>query len=275
MESHRASERASESGESHAASDLGGPHAPECACSRATSTANGRTHVGTSRSVQGSIQRALSRGQYVEDLADVELAEWERAHQGYEPVAGGWGKRGFDLACVLVALPLALPLIFAVAMLVKLTSPGPILYWSERIGRFGQTFWMPKFRTMVVGTPLVPREEMGDARAHLTPIGDFLRRSSLDELPQLLSILRGHMSIIGPRPLLAKDPASAARRCFPAALLARPGLTGLAQINGRNLVTPRRKARYDALYVTRWCWGLEARIFFKSVRIVLARSGVL
>lgn len=189
--------------------------------------------------------------------------------------AGGRGKRAFDIVISLAGLvALAIPLLL-VAALVKLSSRGPVLFWSERDDGCGRTFLMPKFRTMRVGAPLQPREQFADAADSLTPTGQILRRLSIDELPQLFTVLTGKMSLVGPRPLLLDDPALAQRKMLLGNARARPGLTGLAQVNGRNFVTPRRKAHYDAFYARNWSWGMDAGILAKTVRVVLSRSGVL
>jgi len=188
---------------------------------------------------------------------------------------GDPSKRIFDIAISIVGLAVALVPMVLVALAVKLTSRGPVIHWSQREGFQGQLFWMPKFRTMHVGAPIAARELMDDANAHLTRIGSFLRATGLDELPQLWTILTAKMSLVGPRPLLPSDPAMAARREMHIALGTRPGITGLAQVNGRNSVSPRRKARYDTFYVRKWSWALDIGILFKTVKIVLLRRGFL
>lgn len=188
---------------------------------------------------------------------------------------GDPGKRFFDILVSLAGLVVAVPLMLLVALAVRMTSKGPILHWSQREGFKGELFWMPKFRTMHVGAPIAARELMTDADAYLTPIGSFLRASGLDELPQLWTILRGKMSLVGPRPLLPSDPAMAERRRRHIALGTRPGITGLAQVSGRNAVTPRRKARYDTFYVQKWNWALDARIIVQTVKIIFLRRGFL
>jgi O-antigen biosynthesis protein WbqP len=134
---------------------------------------------------------------------------------------------------------------------------------------------MPKYRTMVEDAPLSPREALDGAESHITPVGAWLRRSALDELPQLFCILTGDMSIIGPRPLLPADPGVVARRGFPDAVSARPGLSGLAQVVGRNSVSPRRKARLDAFYARSASFGLDVIIFWRTAGIVMTSRGFL
>ena len=191
-------------------------------------------------------------------------------------VPGGPGKRAFDILCSAALIVFLAPVLLVVAIAVRLTSPGPVLFWSDRVGRGGSTvFSMPKFRTMTVETPLMPREAAVKGACTLTPVGGFLRRSSLDELPQLFTVLAGKMSLVGPRPLLAADPAMARRMDRPVALGAKPGITGLAQVRGRNLVAPGRKSRLDAFYAANWSWALEIRIIRDTIVYVLTGKGVV
>jgi O-antigen biosynthesis protein WbqP len=180
-----------------------------------------------------------------------------------------------DAALAGCALLLLAPIMVLLWLLVFVTSGGPGLFWSERVGRDGRIFWMPKFRTMSEGAPLSPREVLAGAEAHITPAGAWLRRSSLDELPQLWCILKGDMSIIGPRPLLPNDPGVKARRYFSDAISARPGLSGLAQVVGRNAVSPRRKARLDAFYARHSSFSLDLQIFWRTAGIVLTSRGFI
>ncbi len=184
-------------------------------------------------------------------------------------------KRVIDVCIAGGALVALAPLMAALWLLVVLFNGGPGLFWSQRIGRFGQTFWMPKFRTMDARAPLSPRESLEGADGHITPLGSFLRRSSLDELPQLFCVLFGQMSLIGPRPLLPDDQAIFQRQSFPHAMLARPGLSGLAQVVGRNDVTPRRKARLDALYARTVSPRVDLFIFWRTAMIVLSGRGMI
>ena len=158
-------------------------------------------------------------------------------------------KRGFDLC---VALTASLILVFpalVMAILVKVTSPGPVLYWSDRVGRRNRIFKMPKFRSMCIGTPVVATHLLNDPNAHLTPIGSFLRKSSLDELPQIWSILVGDMSFVGPRPaLFNQDDLIALRTEFGVHELL-PGLTGWAQVNGRDELPIPEKVKLDVAYL--------------------------
>lgn len=191
-------------------------------------------------------------------------------------VAGEYpAKRVLDAVLAGSALILLAAFMAMIWVVVCVSSGGPGLFWSQRVGRDGRVFWMPKYRTMTVGAPLSPREMLKDPEVHITPVGAWLRRSALDELPQLYSILMGHMSFIGPRPLLPNDPAVAARRRYPAAMAARPGLSGLAQVVGRNAVTPGRKARLDAFYARASSLTLDARIFWRTAGVVLTSRGFL
>lgn len=186
------------------------------------------------------------------------------------------GKRTIDAVFAAMILVFAFPLLATVWIAVRLETSGPGLFWSDRVGRNGRIFRMPKFRTMAAVTPLAPREDLGEAANPLiSPLGSFLRRTSIDELPQALSILRGHMSFIGPRPLLPDDAASRARLAFPESLRAVPGISGLSQVRGRNYVTPRRKARYDAFYAKRVGWRFDAFIFRETAIALLTKDGVM
>lgn len=179
-------------------------------------------------------------------------------------------KRAIDLLVALVALALfAIPLAL-IALLVRATSRGPALYWSERVGRDNRIFRMPKFRTMRTDTPAVATHLLGDPSHYLTPPGRFLRRYSLDELPQLLSILRGDMSFVGPRPALFNQEDLVALRTAAGVHRLVPGLTGWAQVNGRDELAIPEKVRLDAEYLAHRSLAFDARILWltaaKSVR---------
>ena len=158
-------------------------------------------------------------------------------------------KRLFDLLMALVAFLLLLPLLALVALLVKFTSRGPVLYWSQRVGRHNVLYRMPKFRTMRTDTPAVATHLLGNPERYLTPVGKFLRKSSLDELPQLYSIIRGEMSFVGPRPALFNQDDLIALRTEKGVHQLTPGLTGWAQINGRDELPIPVKVAYDAYYL--------------------------
>ena len=183
-------------------------------------------------------------------------------------------KRVFDicLGC-LAALILFVPLLL-VAMAVRLTSKGPALYWSDRIGRDNVTFKMPKFRSMRVGTPAMATHLLTDTRSHLTPIGSFLRRSSLDELPQLWSILAGDMSFVGPRPALFNQQDLVALRTEQGVHTLVPGLTGWAQVNGRDELPIPEKVKLDVAYLQRQSLWFDIHILWLTFAKVLKRDGV-
>jgi O-antigen biosynthesis protein WbqP len=183
-------------------------------------------------------------------------------------------KRLFDLFLVACAgMLLMLPIIF-VAFLVRFTSKGPVLYWSDRVGLGNRIFQMPKFRTMQVGAPIVATHLLDDPASHLTPVGGFFRKSSLDELPQLWSILKGDMSFVGPRPALYNqyDLIELRTRC--GVHQAVPGLTGWAQVNGRDELPIADKVALDLEYLNRQSIGLDIIIILMTVLKVLRRDGI-
>lgn len=183
-------------------------------------------------------------------------------------------KRLFDLTLACVAfLVLAMPML-VVALCVRLTSPGPILYWSDRVGQGNRIFKMPKFRSMRVGTPNVATHLLASPDAYLTPIGSFLRKSSLDELPQLWSIFSGHMSFVGPRPALFNQDDLIALRTQYGVDRLLPGLTGWAQVNGRDELAIPDKVRLDVEYLERQSFGFDVHILWLTFLKVLRRDGV-
>ncbi len=183
-------------------------------------------------------------------------------------------KRTFD--CVLsftLLLLFSLPMLL-VGLLVKLTSPGPVLYWSNRVGADNVIFRMPKFRTMLIDTPAVATHLLTDPDRFLTPIGEFLRKTSLDELPQLLSILRGDMSFVGPRPALFNQDDLIELRTQKGVHLLTPGLTGWAQINGRDELPIPVKVEFDEYYLKHYSFSLDFRILLITALKVVRREGV-
>lgn len=183
-------------------------------------------------------------------------------------------KRLFDLVLALcAAVVLAFP-VAVVAVAVRLTSPGPALYWSDRVGRHNKVFRMPKFRSMRVGTPAVATHLLADPKVHLTPIGSFLRKSSLDELPQLWSILVGDMSFVGPRPALFNQHDLIALRTQHGVHELVPGLTGWAQVNGRDELPIPEKVKLDVEYLQRQSLWFDIRILWLTFVKVLRRDGV-
>ena len=183
-------------------------------------------------------------------------------------------KRLFDLAVSLVAAVfLALPIMIT-ALAVHLTSPGPVLYWSDRVGRHNRIFKMPKFRSMRIDTPAVATHLLQNPDQWLTPIGSFLRKTSLDELPQLWSILKGDMSFVGPRPALFNQHDLIALRTGKGVHELVPGLTGWAQVNGRDELPIPQKVALDAEYLERRSLLFDMKILWMTALKVLARDGV-
>lgn len=183
-------------------------------------------------------------------------------------------KRAYDLLLGFIALPLlCIPLLF-VALTVKVTSTGPAIYWSQRVGRHNQLFNMPKFRSMRVDTPAVATHLLADPKDYLTPIGSFLRKSSLDELPQLWSILKGDMSFVGPRPALFNQDDLIALRTEAQVHLLKPGLTGWAQVNGRDELPIPDKVKLDVEYMHRQSFGFDFYILWLTCLKVIKRDGV-
>ncbi|PHM21768.1 MAG: UDP-phosphate galactose phosphotransferase [Curvibacter sp. PD_MW3] len=183
-------------------------------------------------------------------------------------------KRSFDLLFgVLVALVLSFPLLL-LTLAVRFTSRGPVLYWSDRVGQNNRIFKMPKFRTMRVDTPVVATHLLDNPQAWLTPVGGILRKSSLDELPQIWSILKGDMSFVGPRPALFNQDDLIALRTQAGVHILLPGLTGWAQVNGRDELPIPRKVRLDAEYLHRQSLSFDFYILWLTVVKVLRRDGV-
>jgi O-antigen biosynthesis protein WbqP len=183
-------------------------------------------------------------------------------------------KRLFDLCVSLSAvMVLAIP-IAVVAIMVKLTSKGSVLYWSDRVGKENIIFRMPKFRTMQVGTPAVATHLLTNPSSFLTPIGGFLRKSSLDELPQLWNIIKGDMSLVGPRPALFNQEDLIALRTEQGVHKLLPGLTGWAQINGRDELPIPEKVKLDAEYMQKQSFLFDFVILWRTFIKVLARDGV-
>lgn len=183
-------------------------------------------------------------------------------------------KRVFDLflalfVFVVLGIPMAL-----VALAVRLTSKGPALYWSQRIGQNNHIFMMPKFRSMRVNTPQVATHLLTNPKAHLTPIGDFIRKSSLDELPQLFSVFTGDMSFVGPRPALFNQDDLVALRTAVNVHTLKPGITGWAQINGRDEIPIPDKVKLDEYYLKHQSFWFDLKIIFMTGFKVLLRKNV-
>lgn len=183
-------------------------------------------------------------------------------------------KRLFDiLVSVSVLIVFSVPMAI-IAAAVKTTSAGPALYWSKRVGRDNQLFAMPKFRTMRIDTPVVATHLLTDPSRHLTPIGGFLRKTSLDELPQLWCILVGDMSLVGPRPALFNQDDLIAARTLQGVHRLTPGLTGWAQVNGRDELEIPEKVAYDVAYMRRSSFLFDLKIIAMTSIRVLGLKGV-
>jgi putative colanic acid biosynthesis UDP-glucose lipid carrier transferase len=199
---------------------------------------------------------------------------WAPSRPGDEPPVGGWSKRAFDIVASASALVLFAPLLLLIALIVRLDSSGPAIFRQERGGFRGTTFKIWKFRTMTVAENRgVVQARSGDAR--FTRIGAFLRRSSLDELPQLINVLLGDMSIIGPRPHALEHDIKFEKvdQRYPIRFRARPGVTGLAQVNGSRGPTETdekicTRTGFDAEYVQAWSWGRELEIIGRTAAIL-------
>lgn len=183
-------------------------------------------------------------------------------------------KRAFDIVVAASALFVLWPVLLLLALAVRLDSPGPAIHWSRRVGRRNRIFPMPKFRTMRLDAPDVATHLLQDPARWITPLGRFLRRTSLDELPQLVSVLRGDMSLVGPRPALFNQDDLVALRTGLGVERLRPGVTGWAQINGRDELSIVEKARLDAEYLQRMSLALDLRIILTTLRQALRGSGV-
>ncbi len=183
-------------------------------------------------------------------------------------------KRFFDLIVVIVAgMIFAIPML-VVAVAVGLTSKGPILYWSKRVGKNNRLFNMPKFRTMRVDTPVLPTHLLGNPDAYLTSIGSFLRKSSLDELPQLWCILIGNMSVVGPRPALTNQQDLIDARTEKGIHLIKPGLTGWAQVNGRDEIELAKKVQLDYEYLDKKSLIFDLYVVLLTFYKVVKREGI-
>jgi O-antigen biosynthesis protein WbqP len=183
-------------------------------------------------------------------------------------------KKTFDITLSILALLLLIPPLLVVATLVRFTSTGPVLYWSDRVGRNNRIFKMPKFRTMRTDTPAVATHLLDDPDRWLTPIGKFLRKSSLDELPQLFSIIKGDMSFVGPRPALFNQDDLIEMRTKKGVHFLTPGLTGWAQINGRDELPIPVKVEFDVWYLKHHSFWLDIKIIGLTFVKVIRKEGV-
>lgn len=185
-----------------------------------------------------------------------------------------WNKRLFDLVLACLLLPLSLPLLVLLPILIRATSKGPALHWSERVGRDNRIFRMPKFRSMRVDTPQLPSHLLSNPERYLTPIGCLLRKASLDELPQLFSILAGDLSFAGPRPALFNQDDLIELRTKHGIHRLVPGLTGWAQVNGRDNLPVPEKVLFDYEYLRRRSFAFDLQILCVTVLQVIRGEGV-
>jgi len=183
-------------------------------------------------------------------------------------------KRFFDILLCFIFFIIFFPLIIIISILIALTSRGPVFFWSPRIGRNNIPFQMPKFRSMHIDAPLSASHLITDPVQHLTPIGGFIRKSSLDELPQLWSIFIGHMSFVGPRPALFNQNDLIALRTQYGVDKLIPGLTGWAQVNGRDELSIPIKVQYDVEYLQKQSFWLDMKILGLTLLKVARRSGI-
>ena len=183
-------------------------------------------------------------------------------------------KRVVDFVLALLIALFSAPLTLAIYLFVRATSPGPAIYWSDRVGQRNRIFKMPKFRTMRIDTPAVATHLLADPEKALTPIGSFLRKSSLDELPQLWSILKGDMSFVGPRPALFNQYDLIALRSQYGVDALVPGLTGWAQVNGRDALSIPDKVQFDLQYLQKRSFTMDMKILYMTFVKVMRRAEV-
>lgn len=183
-------------------------------------------------------------------------------------------KRSLDIILALIAGTIFIIPSLLIALMIKITSQGKVLYISKRVGRHGKLFDMPKFRTMHIDTPELATNKLGDPRVYLTPVGSFLRKTSLDELPQIISVLLGHMSLVGPRPALFNQSDLIARRQELGINNLRPGITGWAQVNGRDEIELDIKVQLDAEYLKNQSLWFDIRIMLLTVSAVMDRKNI-
>ena len=184
-------------------------------------------------------------------------------------------KRCFDIIFALFLSAFAILPVFVIWLIVARTTKEPAIYWSRRAGRKGQFFMMPKFRSMLIDTPEVATDKLGNASTYITPFGSFLRRTSLDELPQIYSVLRGDMSIVGPRPALQNQHELISQRTAFGIDQLRPGVTGWAQINGRDEIALQDKLQFDSEYLARQSLFFDLKIILLTALAVVTSRGVL
>lgn len=183
-------------------------------------------------------------------------------------------KRTFDLLIAFCAVIIFVVPYLMIMIGVKLSSEGPTLYWSKRAGQNDQYFMMPKFRSMQIGTPEVATDKLGKPDLYITSFGSFLRRTSLDEIPQLYSVICGDMSIVGPRPALHNQDKLIALRAESGVNALRPGVTGWAQVNGRDQISLQEKLRYDKEYLEHQSLFFDVKIIFLTILAVVRSRGI-
>jgi O-antigen biosynthesis protein WbqP len=183
-------------------------------------------------------------------------------------------KRSFDIILAVTALLPALIIMFFIAIAIRITSKGPMLYWSDRVGLNNTTFKMPKFRSMIENTPEVATHLLEDPKEFLSPIGGFIRRTSLDELPQLFSIIKGDMSFVGPRPALFNQSNLIALRSENGLHKILPGLTGWAQVNGRDELSILNKVALEVEYMNKKSFWFDLKILWMTIQRVFNNQGV-
>ena len=184
-------------------------------------------------------------------------------------------KRLLDIVLVLASLPLVVPVALIVSIAIKLDSPGPILYWSPRIGKNGKPFAMPKFRSMSIGAPVVSAEQFLTADHYITRVGAVLRKTSLDEIPQFWSVLKGDMSLIGPRPLLPIETHVLELRKAAGVDKLLPGISGWAQINGRTCISGDDKASLDIEYMKKRSLLFDIKIILLTIWKVIKQDDIV
>ena len=183
-------------------------------------------------------------------------------------------KRLFDIIFSILCLTISLPLMIIISIAIKVDSKGPIFFKSLRVGQHGKIFKMIKFRTMAEGTKLQETKKIKNLNKKITKIGHYLRRSSLDEIPQLFNVLLGQMSIVGPRPAIKSQKNLIKKRLKFKIYQIKPGITGLAQINGRDSISENKKLYYDYLYYKEYGIFLDIKIIFKTVFLVISNKNI-
>lgn len=175
----------------------------------------------------------------------------------------------FDKVLAIIILLVLFPVLLVIGLLIKLDSKGKIIIVQKRVGQYGIPFNMYKFRTMKMETPQLPTSELQDPSEYITRVGKVLRRTSLDEIPQLFNVIKGDMSLVGPRPVLVNEHNLIHLRKKARIEKVKPGLTGYAQINGRDFISDREKVVYDKFYVLHKCVRLDLRILFETFFYVI------